>query len=72
MSTSCRLCLTLRSLQLDFEDEPPDDEESGEEEEEERDDEDEEEESDNEAAFHDAMDNLTIADEAPKPVAVSA
>jgi len=60
------LCFSLGSWssQLDFEDEPPDEEEdSGEEQEEEESDED---------LFEDALEKLTLNDEAPKVVSVAA
>lgn len=72
MSKSYSLCLTPERLQLDFEDEPPDDEGSGEEEEEREEEEEENDEDDDAADFHDAIEKLTIADEASRTVAVSA
>lgn len=60
--------LTTLVHQLDFEDEPPDDDSSGE-----GNDEDEDEESDSDGDhFEDALEKLTITDDAPKTVAVSA
>ncbi|KAF9478773.1 zf-CSL-domain-containing protein [Pholiota conissans] len=64
---SCSLVIRVIFDPLDYEDEPPDDESSGEEAEED----DEEEDSDDDH-FEDALEKLTIADEAPKVVAVSA
>ncbi|KAJ3513935.1 hypothetical protein NLJ89_g2669 [Agrocybe chaxingu] len=65
---SCSLIIRVIYDPLDFEDEPPDDDDSGEAEEEE---EDEEDESDDDK-FEDALEKLTISDEAPKVLAVSA
>ena len=60
--------LTLHVHQLDFEDEPPDEDTSGE-----GNEEDEEEESDSDGDhFEDALKKLTITDNAPGTVAVSA
>ena len=66
-SSQLRL-LYLIGLKLDYEDDPSDDEgeEAAESEGE------EEEEESEEESFEDAMENLTIADEQPRPVAVAA
>ncbi|PPQ63638.1 hypothetical protein CVT24_004412 [Panaeolus cyanescens] len=65
---SCSLIIRVIYDPLDYEDEPPDDEDSGEEEQEE----DEEEDDSDDDHFEDALEKLTIADDAPKAVAVSA
>ncbi|KAF8173311.1 zf-CSL-domain-containing protein [Pholiota molesta] len=63
---SCSLIIRVIFDPLDFEDEPPDDESSGEENEE------EEEDTSDDELFEDALEKLTLADEAPKVVSVSA
>lgn len=60
--------MTTDIHQLDFEDEPPDEDTSSE-----GNEEDEEEESDSDGDhFEDALEKLTITDDAPRTVAVSA
>jgi len=64
-----RILILLVTPQLDFEDEPPDDDEGLSASEEERDD--DHADSDEEDAFEDAMENLTISDQ-PRLVAATA
>ena len=68
-SSSQPSLLYLIGLKLDYEDDPSDDED---EEAAESEGEEEEEEESEEESFEDAMENLTIADEQPRPVAVAA
>ncbi|KJA16057.1 hypothetical protein HYPSUDRAFT_71660 [Hypholoma sublateritium FD-334 SS-4] len=65
---SCSLVIRVIYDPLEFEDEPPDEDSSGE-----GNEEDEQEESDsNSDHFEDALEKLTITDDAPRTIAVSA
>jgi len=68
---SCSLIVRVIYDPLDFEDEPPDDEEDVAAREEESDDDDDDADSDEEVAFKDAMENLTISEE-PRIIAATA